>query len=98
MQRINHRTTVGPRRRARTEGKILEAAVHVFASKGPDAPVIDDFIKAAGIARGTFYNYFKSTRELLTATSTWLTDDLVQSIEKEISSFKDAVIRHGMGM
>jgi AcrR family transcriptional regulator len=70
----------------------------VFASKGPDAPIIDDFIKAAGIARGTFYNYFKSTRQLLTATSTWLTDDLIESIEREISSFKDPVIRHGMGM
>jgi len=41
---------------------------------------------------------FKSTRELLTATSTWLTDDLVESIEKEISAFKDPVVRHGNGM
>jgi AcrR family transcriptional regulator len=72
--------------------------VHIFAAKGPDAPTIDDFIKAAGIARGTFYNYFKSTSELLAATSRWLTDDLVESIEKEISAFKDPVVRHGMGL
>jgi len=98
IQTESYRTRVGKRRRARTEGRILEAAVHIFAAKGPDAPTIDDFIKAAGIARGTFYNYFKSTRELLTATSTWLTDDLVESIEKEISAFKDPVVRHGMGM
>jgi AcrR family transcriptional regulator len=93
-----YRIEVGQRRRATTEGRILEAAVHVFAAKGPDAPTIDDFIKAAGIARGTFYNYFKSTRELLAATSRWLTDDLVESIEKEISVFKDPTIRHGMGL
>jgi len=94
----SYRTQVGQRRRATTEGRILEAAVHIFAAKGPDAPTIDDFIKAAGIARGTFYNYFKSTGELLAATSRWLTDDLVESIEKEISVFKDPVVRHGMGL
>lgn len=95
---VDHRTIVGRRRRAKTEAKIIEAALHVFAEKGRDAPVIDDFIKAAGIARGTFYNYFKSTSELLNATSTWLTDDLVESIEKEIRAIKDPVIRHGMGV
>jgi AcrR family transcriptional regulator len=95
---LNHRTIVGRKRRAKTEAKIIEAALHVFAEKGRDAPVIDDFIKAAGIARGTFYNYFKSTSELLTATSTWLTDDLVESIEREIQTIADPVIRHGIGL
>lgn len=94
----SYRKTVGRRRRASTEAKILEAAVHIFAAKGTDSPTIDDFIKAAGIARGTFYNYFKSTQELLTATATWLTDDVIQSIENETAAFRDAVTRHGMGM
>src|SRR5260370_17340643 len=82
----SYRTQVGQRRRATTEGRILEAAVHIFAAKGPDAPTIDDFIKAAGIARGTFYNYFKSTRGLLNATWTCLTDDLFRAFENEFSS------------
>lgn len=95
---VNHRTIVGRHRRAKTEAKIIEAALHVFAEKGRDAPVIEDFIKAANIARGTFYNYFKNTHELLTATSTWLTDDLVESIESEIQTIPDPVIRHGIGL
>lgn len=95
---VNHRTIVGRRRRAQTEAKILEAALGVFAEKGPDAPVIDDFIKAAGIARGTFYNYFKSTEELLQATSDWLSDDIVESIETEIGRIKDPVQRHAIGL
>lgn len=95
---INHRTIVGRRRRAKTEAKIIEAALHVFAEKGSDTPVIDDFIRAAGVSRGTFYNYFKSTTELLNATSTWLTEDLVESIEREIRTIKDPVVRHGMGL
>lgn len=95
---VNHRTIVGRRRRAQTEAKILEAALGVFVQKGPDAPVIDDFIRAAGIARGTFYNYFRSTQELLQATSNWLTDDIVESIETEIGRIKDPVRRHATGL
>lgn len=95
---VNHRTVVGHQRRAKTEAKIIEAALNVFAEKGRDAPVIDDFIKAAGIARGTFYNHFKSVSELLEATSTWLTDDLVESIEPEINSIEDPVLRHSTGL
>jgi AcrR family transcriptional regulator len=49
--------------------RIVAAAIPVFAAQGPDAPVIDDFITAAGIARGTFYTHFKSTEELLVAAS-----------------------------
>ncbi len=50
----DHRTRVGKERSARTERRILEAALEVFADRGPDAPAIDDFVQAAGVARGTF--------------------------------------------
>lgn len=94
----NHRTRVGRERRARTEAKIINAAMRVFAKKGPDAPIIDDFIKAAGVARGTFYNYYKSTEELLEATSKWLEDDMIESIETEIGNLKDPVKRLTTGV
>lgn len=95
---INHRTVVGRLRRKKTEARILEAALHVFAEKGPDVAVIDDFIKAAGIARGTFYNYFRSTGELLEATKAWLSDDLILSIEEATADIQDPTIRLGMGI
>ena len=44
--------------------RIIEAALRVFAEKGPDVAVIDDFIHAAGVARGTFYNHFRTTEDL----------------------------------
>lgn len=95
---INHRTIVGQNRRNKTRAKIIEAALHVFAEKGADAPVIDDFIKASGIARGTFYNYFNNTAELLSATSDWLADDVTEAIEGEVLHIKDPVLRHGVGI
>ena len=78
-RKIDHRTRVGRERSARTETRILEAALGVFADMGPDAPKIDDFVQAAGISRGTFYNYFESVEELLAATSEWTTRELIET-------------------
>ena len=94
----DHRTRVGRERRARTRQRIIVAALGVIAVQGPDAPVIDDFIKAAGVARGTFYNHFRTTDELLTATSNWLEDGLIGNIESVIGVFDDPVRRLATGI
>ena len=39
----------------------------VIAEKGPDAASIEDFVAAAGVSRGTFYNYFPTVDDLLEA-------------------------------
>jgi AcrR family transcriptional regulator len=85
-------------RRARTRLRIVAAALRVFAEKGTGTPVIDDFIREAGIARGTFYNYFTRTEQLLLAVSKSLEDDLMLSIEAEISDLQDPVARLATGM
>ncbi|MBN8905809.1 MAG: TetR/AcrR family transcriptional regulator [Rhodospirillales bacterium] len=60
---------------------MVSAAMRVIARMGPDAPTIDDFVAEAGVARGSFYNYFRTTEELLIAVATdvsdqFLTDDI----------------------
>ena len=97
-QATDHRTRVGRERSARTEGRILEAALRVFAERGPDAPVIDEFVKAAGIARGTFYNHFESVEELLHATSAWMTGEVVRSIQDAIAAIDGPTLRLGVGL
>jgi AcrR family transcriptional regulator len=94
----DHRTRVGRERRARTRLRIVEAALRVFAEKGPDTPVIDDFIQAAEVARGTFYNHFRTTEELLTATSNWLENDLMTAIETVNGRLEDPVQRLATGI
>lgn len=89
----HHRTTIGQLQRAQTRARIIECAIAVFAEHGPDAPVIDDFMKAAGIARGTFYNYFQTTRELLQATMETLSDELIESIVPVVQDMPDPVMR-----
>lgn len=60
----------------------------VFADKGTDAPVIGDFIAAAGVSRGTFYNYFLTTGELLDAVTAELSDQVLKKIDKEVRKLK----------
>jgi AcrR family transcriptional regulator len=50
-------------RRAR-RNQVLGCALEVFAEKGYHATSISDIIKAAGIARGTFYLYFENKRAI----------------------------------
>lgn len=59
------RQEIGRERRERTRQKLLASAARVFARLGEKKATIDDFIEAAGVARGTFYNYYSTRDELL---------------------------------
>lgn len=89
----DHRIRNGAVRREKTRRRLLKAALTVFAEKGIDAPLIDDFINAAGVARGTFYNYFSTTRELLDAVTVELSDTVVSGIEAAVSPIQNPLER-----
>jgi len=82
QEKPDHRTLVGQKRRIATEGRIVRAAMKVFAERGIDVPVIDDFIRESGVSRGTFYNYFRSTHELLDATIELILNETNRQIEQ----------------
>ena len=46
-------------------GEIIASAAMLFRDKGVRAVSIDEIVKGAGIAKGTFYLYFKSKDDLL---------------------------------
>lgn len=69
------RREIGEERRGRTRTKLLAAAAQVIAERGERKATIDDFIAAAGVARGTFYNYYPTRQAIL--------DDLWESIGRE---------------
>lgn len=94
----DHRTRVGRQRRAQTRRQVTAAALAVFAEKGLDAPVIDDFIQAAGVARGTFYNHFSSTAELLDAATKMLEDSVMHSTLAAIGDIEDPAQRLATGV
>lgn len=55
--------TVAEKKRLK-RNKILEAAYELFASKGMHMTPIDEVVKKAGVAKGTFYLYFRDKYEL----------------------------------
>lgn len=89
----DHRVRTGAARSEQTRRRLLLAALTVFAEKGTDAPVIDDFIAAAQVARGTFYNYFSTTQALLAAVTAELSDEMLTSIDVAALTFDDPVER-----
>ena len=53
------------RREGARRSQILAAAAVIFARKGFDRATIADIARAAGLAEGSIYNYFRSKDELL---------------------------------
>ncbi len=62
---INFRTRTGRLRRARTRTAILSAAFEVFDAKGVGGATVEDMRERAGLARGSFYNYFPTYEDML---------------------------------
>ena len=59
---------------------VLLAAKAVFSQKGYHQASVSDIIQRAGIARGTFYLYFKSKRDVFNS----ILDELVRELERLI--------------
>jgi AcrR family transcriptional regulator len=93
---LNHRTRVAAERREKTRARLLESALLVFAEKGPQA-VIDDVIAQAGMARGSFYNYFRTNEELLAAVASEISNELLRAIDPAVQMLDDPVERIARG-
>src|SRR5579862_581009 len=62
---VNFRTRTGRIRRARTRATILAAAFEIFDAKGVGRTTVEDVRERAGLARGSFYNYFQTYEDML---------------------------------
>jgi len=69
-------------RREQRRSTILAAATRVFKEKGYHATSVNDIIDAAQIARGTFYLYFTSKREVFAELSATFLDLIRASVRK----------------
>lgn len=63
---------------------IVEAAASCFAERGYHATQVSDIIDRAGIARGTFYLYFKSKHDLFS----FILDDFIRHLHGQIKNIE----------
>jgi TetR/AcrR family fatty acid metabolism transcriptional regulator len=84
---LSYRRGSKPKRRRPGDkrDRILKAAVKVFAKSGFHATRVSEVAKAAGVADGTIYLYFKSKEELLVSLFEDRVQKLLQFMKDELS-------------
>ena len=76
--------------RIKIKEKIMEAALDLFHDKGTKALSIAELTKRAGIAQGTFYNFWKDKEALIIEVLAYRSIQKLHNIEKEFPhSLKD---------
>ncbi len=68
------------------KNEILDVAERLFSIKGYDKCTVNDILNAVGIAKGTFYYYFKSKEEVLDSIIERLTELIVEKAKVVASS------------
>ena len=74
---VNFRTRTGQVRRARTRAKILSAAFTLLDRAAVSQLTVEHVRETAGLARGSFYNYFPTYEDML--------KDLAAQISRQIN-------------
>jgi AcrR family transcriptional regulator len=70
------------RRASKTRGRLLKAALSVFAETGTDAATIEMITQRADLGKGTFYRHFADKNEIIGVVIEQCVDDLVDAISR----------------
>ena len=80
-----------PFRKASGRGNVrralVEAALDLFSERHADGVTIDDIVNKAGVAKGSFYNYFTDRENLVRS----IVNEIRDKIESEISNVNDHI-------
>jgi AcrR family transcriptional regulator len=90
---LEARAATAEQRRNRTRERLLDAAETVVAEKGFESASIEEFASAAGVSRGTLYNYFPTTTDLLHALNTRVAGDLDRTLDRITGEIEDCAVR-----
>jgi TetR/AcrR family fatty acid metabolism transcriptional regulator len=71
--------------------KIIQAATHVFASKGFYNSKVSDIAREADVADGTIYLYFKNKDDILISIFEYSMDTFIGAVEKTLEGIQDPI-------
>lgn len=96
MDNVENKNTVFEKKLFK-KNKLFDAAFELFISRGINQTAIDDIVKKAGVAKGTFYLYFKDKydimdRIILKKSSHIIKEAMDATIEMHYENFIDAMI------
>ena len=84
MQEVGRPVT--SRRSPRRRDDLVDAALRRFAANGVAGTSVDDIVRAAGVAKGTFYLYFESRDAIVTAVAERLVDGVGRQIDAALAA------------
>ncbi|HEY4342753.1 MAG TPA: helix-turn-helix domain-containing protein [Parvibaculum sp.] len=84
-------------RRERMRLILIEAATRLFAKQGVDATTIDEIVDLAGVAKGTFYNYFTDRADIARAVASGIRHQLNAAVEEINRGIDDPAERVSRG-
>lgn len=76
-----------PGRAQRTRDALIRAGRELFSARPVDAVAIDDIVRAAGVAKGSFYNHFPDREALVEA----VTDEIRMGLEAAVEAANQGV-------
>lgn len=83
-------------KRERTQSILIDGAIEAVARHGIEGASIKEMTALAGVANGTFYNYFKTRDEILRhaagAIATELADNIAKNVEEIPSGLGRVVV------
>ena len=94
----SRRAELGQAKRGRTRLAILQVAFDLMAREDGRIEGIEEFCSTAEIARGTFYNYFRSITELQLCLSQELGLALFNAVSEVVDSIDDPIWRLAAGV
>lgn len=94
----DHRVRVGRQRSEKMRRHLLQSVLEVCSGRtagGP--PVIDDIIRHADVARGTFYKHFDSLEQAMTELAGQLGEEMAEGVLSVYDVLEDPVMRTATG-
>lgn len=92
------RSEIGRDRRRRTAERIIRGMIDVLSRVPFDAIKTDDFVRAAGVSRGSFYNYFKTRDDVAHGIATLLNAIIERRIAQVDDPGASTLDRVGVGI
>ncbi|ULQ59508.1 TetR/AcrR family transcriptional regulator [Brucepastera parasyntrophica] len=75
----------------KTKSNIIQTALQLFAEQGYAQTSVDIIVKACGIAKGTFYYYFKSKEELFDVILKKVSDESIELVNPILQEKTNAI-------
>ncbi len=99
MARVDpvRRAQIGQEKRAKTRAQLVSAANSLFAKGAVESVTVDDVVKEARVAKGTFYVHFDDLPDLTAAVADELIRTFDELLQPQRLSMRDPLMRIAFG-